>query len=336
MDDKTTILCFLLVLPGLVAAALIFVQVQNFGIRAWRQTNGRIVASRNEAREVRKTEHRTAGGERNASFVTEETLETRNFAMIGYEFKVDGKSYQGSRIDLGVDSGNSEVAEKLRRYPIGKVVPVIYDPADPSQCILERVDPKKIRAGWFAVVVLVALIVGGIYGGGALAALARGAMPRPGNLPLVVFIALFALVLLGFARMIALKGRQMRSWKHASGEIVASAVATTERTETSSNSSRSYSQTIYVPRIVFQFAVEGVSYSGDNIGAIVSASIPGPATQCVARFPLNKKVDVFYNPDAPTESALDIRVGYAPLILRLLAALVGFGALAVAGWIPGL
>ena len=30
-------------------------------------------------------------------------------------------------------------------------------------------------------------------------------------LPLVVFIALFALVLAGFARMIALKGRQMRS-----------------------------------------------------------------------------------------------------------------------------
>ncbi len=331
-----TILCLLLILPALVAAALIFIQTQNFRIRAWRQTNGRIVASRNEAREVKKIEHRSDGGDRNSSFVREERLETRNFAVIGYEFKVDGKNYLGSRIDLGVDSGNSEVAEKLRRYPIGKIVPVIYNPADPSQCILERVDPKKLRAGWFAVVVLIALIVGGVYGGGYLSELARGSMPRPGNLPLVVFIGLFALILLGFARMIALKGRQMRSWKQAPGKIVASAVATTERSETSSNSSRTTYQTIYVPRVVFEFAVEGVSYSGDNIGAIVSANSPGPATKCIARFPVNKKVDVFYNPAAPTESALDIRVGYAPLILRLLAVIFGFGALAVAGFIPGL
>jgi hypothetical protein len=336
MDDKSTMLCFLLVLPGLVAAALVFIQVQNFRIRAWRQTNGRIVASRTEAREVKKIEQRSEGGGQSASFVREETLETRNFAVIGYEFKVDGKSYLGSRIDLGVDSGNSEVAKKLQRYPVGKIVPVIYDPGDPNQCILERVDPKMVRAGWFAVAVLVAVIVGGVYGGGYLAERARGAMPRPDNLPLVVFIALFALVLLGFARMIALKGRQMRSWKQTPGEIVASAVATTERSETSSNSSRTYYQTIYVPRVVFRYAVEGVSYSGDNIGAIVSASTPGPATKCVARFPANKKVDVFYNPEAPTESALDISVGYAPMVLRLLAAVFAFGALAVAGWIPGL
>jgi len=136
--------------------------------------------------------------------------------------------------------------------------------------------------------------------------------------------------------MLALKGREMRSWKQTPGEIVSSAAATTERLETSSNSSRTYYQTIYAPRVVFEFAVEGVSYSGDNIGAIVSASTPGPAAKCVARFPVNKKVDVFYNPDAPTESALDIRVGYAPLILRLFAAIFGFGALAVAGLIPGL
>ena len=310
--------------------------MQNFRIRAWRQTNGRIVASRNEAREVKEIEHRSEGGDRSSSLVSQETLETRNFAVIGYEFTVDGKRYQGSRIDLAVDSGNFEVAKKLRRYPIGKIVPVIYNPVDPSQCILERVDPKIVRSGWFAVVVLVAIIVGGVYGGGYLVEFARGSMPRPDNLPLVGFIGLFALVLLGFARMIALKGHEMRSWQQTPGEIVASEVATTERSDTSSNSSRTYYQTIYVPRVVFEFAVEGVNYRGDNIGAIVSASTPGPATKCIARFPVKTRVDVFYNPDAPTECALDIRVGYAPLILRLLAAGIAFGALALAGWIPGL
>src|SRR5206468_1039989 len=63
LDDQITILCFLLVLPGLVAAALIFIQVQNFRIRTWRQTNGRIVSSRNEAREVKKIDHRSEGGD---------------------------------------------------------------------------------------------------------------------------------------------------------------------------------------------------------------------------------------------------------------------------------
>jgi len=334
MESRWAILCMLLIFPALLTAALIWIQFQNFSIRSWRQTNGRIVSSRSEAREIRKIEHSAEGTGRRTDFVSQETIETRNFATLAYEFKVDGKTYQGSRVDLGVDSGNFEVAETLRRYPEGKIVQVYYDPGDPSQCILERVDPSKIRSGWFAVLVLVALIFGGVFGVDHFAALARASIPRPEYTPLVVFLAFFALVLVAFARVIGKKGREMRNWKQTAGQIVESAVATTLRKEDRADSYRTTIQTLYVPRVVYKYLVGGDTLEGDNVGAIVSTSTPSGPTKFIARFPVDMKVDVFYNPEAPTESTLNPGVGYAPAVLWALAGAFALAALEIAGLLP--
>jgi Protein of unknown function (DUF3592) len=334
MIDRTAILFLLLALPALVAAALIWIQVQNLRIRSWRETNGRITVSHSVARDVRKVDHRDEGTDGHARFVAQETIQTRNFALLSYAFEVDGKSYIGSRIDLGVDSGDNEVAERLRRYPLGKIVRVIYDPRDPAESILERVDPKKIRAGWLAVLVLVALIVGAVYGVDYFAAMARSGLPRPRNTPLVVAFALFGLVIFGFGRMISRKGAEMKSWSVAPGEIVESAVATTTRTEDYANSSRTSVQTIYTPRIVYRYRVGPDSLQGDSVGTRVDSSSPSGPTKAIVRYPLGAKVKVFYNPKIPTESTLSPDVDYAPAFLYALSALFVFASLAVAGLIP--
>ena len=334
MEPKQIILYGLLVLPGALTVGLIWLEAQNFRLRFWRQTNGRIVSSVSEARDVHKVDHETMGSDQRTHFVSQETIATRNFAALRYEFQVEGKTYSGSRVDLAVEHGDSEVAQTLRRYPQGKIVPVYYDPKDPAQCVLERLDPAKLRGGWLAVAVLLALIVGGVFGVDRFADFARASIPRPGNVPLVVFLGFFALALLGFARVIAMKGRAMASWPSVTGEIVKSEVATTMRED--SGPSRTTFQTMYAPRVVFSYVVDRASFQGDKIGAITSSSDPKGPTKFITRFPLRMQVSVHYNPTDPAESTLVTDVGYAPMVLRILAAAFAFAALAVAGFVPHL
>ena len=61
---------------------------------------------------------------------------------ITYTYQVMGKSYEGSLISFGsegVTYGNRKKAEKVvARHPVGSQPIIYYDPADPSQAVLER------------------------------------------------------------------------------------------------------------------------------------------------------------------------------------------------------
>jgi Protein of unknown function (DUF3592) len=336
MEPKWVILCGLLAIPGLTAAALIWIQVQDARVRSWRQASGRVVSSQPVARTIRRERHRAEGRSGHTDFVTDETIETRNFAAVAYEFVVAGKTYRGSRIDLAVDSGNFEVAETLKRYPEGAIVTVFYDPEHPDQCILERDDPKNLRKGWLSVVVMVVLIVGGVLGVEQVADIVRGAIAHPKRTPLVMALGLFGIVIAVFARMVGQKKREMRSWTTTAGRIVQSAVATTVRThDKPSSMRRDYTETIYVPRIVYRYDADGRSFEGDDIGGAWSGSTPAIAQKTVARFPLDTAVTVFFNPGNPTESTLAPGVGYIEIVLWTVAALLAAAAVA-ADIVPGL
>ena len=64
-----------------------------------------------------------------------------NRPMIEYRFLANGKTYAGSRIGIGEDSGGANTEATLARYPVGADVTVYYDPADPENCLLERAAP---------------------------------------------------------------------------------------------------------------------------------------------------------------------------------------------------
>jgi hypothetical protein len=331
VDTSWKLLLILLAIPGLLMAVLLWITIQDFRIRSWRQAAGRIVSSKPVARSVHGKKFETSGRQGSTDFITTETIDTRNFAEVRYEFSVAGKSFCGSRIDLAEDRGNFEVAETLQRYPQGKAVTVYYNPKNPDECILERDDPKNLRAGWYSFAMLVALCFGGVFGISRFAELVRGAIAVPKLTPMVVILGLFAFFLAVFAHMIGQKGRAMRGWPKTRGQVVQSAVEPTLRKHHRPYPRREYTETIYVSRVVYTYDVGGISFQGDNSGVAVGSSTPGLAAKYIARFPLNAVVDVFFNPQIPTESTLHPSVGILGIVVWTIAALFAAAALMVAG-----
>jgi uncharacterized protein DUF3592 len=333
MQTRWIVLLICLSIPAFVAGATIWIQIQNRRIRSWRETAGRIVSSKPVAREIRTHVTRTSGGDRHATdFVTDENIETRNFADISYSFVIGANTYHGKRVSLAEDPGNFEVAETLQRYPEGKAVTVIYNPLNPNECILERDDPSNIRKAWFAVAVLMALIAAGFVvitqGADRLSAIVR----NPAITPLVVVLCVFGLAVMLFARVAGKQARETRAWPKAAGRITHSEVETTVQQHQRTGLARDYDVTMYVPRVVYTYQVDGNPFEGDNIGWSGSASTPSFAEKYIKRFALQTPVEVFYNPLVPTQSTLKPAGRTLAIILWVIAA--GFiGAAFTVAWL---
>ncbi len=331
METRWVVLLVCLSIPALLALATAWIQIQNRRTRSWKEASGRIVSSKPVAREIRSSEMHTTGSGQDTDFVTDETIETRNFAEISYSFMVGANTYRGSRIGLGADPVNSEVADTLKRYPEGKTVTVYYNPAHPSECILERDDPRNIRNAWLAVAVLVVLIAAGFVGITQFADRLSGMIAHRSLAPLVVVLAIFALVMMLFARMAGQQARAMKAWPKTSGRITRSDIETVvQQHNHASQTRRDYDVTMYVPRVVYTYQVDGNSFEGDNIGWSDSASTPTFAEKTIKRYALQTPVQVFYNPQDPTQSTLALAGGLFALVLWLLSAVLA-GAAVVAG-----
>ena len=330
MDTHWKILFLLLVFPALIACILVWLQVQNFRTRHWLEASGRIVSSKAAAQTVRRLQRDTDTDNRTST--TTERFETKNFAEIAYEFTVAGRKVQGSRIDLGAGSGATEVSKTLKRYPQGKIVAVIYDPADPSSCILERHDPKKILMGWGAVVALGAIMTACVFGVERYGLFLRAATPHPDRMPIVVFLTIFGAALALFSHMMGKEARAMQGWTRTAGRIVHSKVETAQQERDRPNSVSF--QTLYFPRVVYAYTAGGQGWQGDSIGWTVSNSTPDAAKKIVARFPLDSKVDVFFDPDDESVSTLDRGGSIIRWILLAGALLFACAALATAGMMP--
>jgi hypothetical protein len=333
METRWIILLICLSIPALLALATVWIQIQNRRTQSWKAAAGRIVSSKSVAREIRTHETSTMGSDRHKDLVTDEKIETRNFAEISYTFVAGANNtYRGSRIGLGADPGNFEIAETLKRYPEGKAVTVYYNPRNPNECILERDDPANIRKAWLAVVVLVAVIAAGFAAITQGAGWLSGIVAVPKRTPLVVALGIFALVMMLFARMLGKQSRAMKAWPQIAGRITKSEVATTVQEHQHANSGRVDDVTMYVPRVVYTYQVGGNSFEGDNIGWSGSASSPSYAEKTIKRFALQTPVQVFYNPQDPTQSTLKPAGAVFAIVLWLLAMLIA-GAAYVAGWL---
>jgi hypothetical protein len=63
------------------------------------------------------------------------------YPSVEYEYEVGGQVFTGKKISFGATqtySSNAKAAAELAQYPLGKPVPVYYDPADPGQAVLVR------------------------------------------------------------------------------------------------------------------------------------------------------------------------------------------------------
>ena len=110
--------------------------------RGWTRTEGRVVESRVE-RVVDESE---------------ENLDRTRF-VIRYAYAARGRTYESPQVWIGSsDASSGDPRRWVERFPAGAVVPVWFDPRDPSQAVLVREIPgRQVRVVLLAGAVLAAV-----------------------------------------------------------------------------------------------------------------------------------------------------------------------------------
>lgn len=280
---------------ALIAVAVGVKYIEMVRARSWVSVPGKIVSAKSVQRKVA----------RSLSSANDEDGEMRNFAEIIYAYEVAGRKLRGERLSIGADLGNSEVAEKLKRYKPGMAVTVHYDPRKPENAVIERDLPDGMfKAGAGIVAGLTALLFAVVLGADLAAKILKGQLPNPGNAPIVTALGLFsaAIVLFGFA--LKRQAAAADGWLQTKGRILASETeafrAGVERISTPS-------RTLHRQRVTYGYDVAGVSYSSDQVsmGARTSSSVGAMEQSIVRRYPVGKTVTVYYDPVNPSQAVLE-------------------------------
>ena len=324
-------------LLSLVAAAMIALLIFGTAYKYWevrkaahwQRTMGKVLSARSVARRVRTAETK-AGAAAGAD------QQLRNFAEVRYEYHVKGKRFTGQRVSLGEDLGDFQVAETLARYPVGHSVPVYYDPAQPSQAVLEHGAPEGVwRTMIIFIAVLVALFIGATVGfEQAVNAIQKNLAQPQKAVPVAAFGGLGLFVaLMGWA--LRRQVNQAQAWLTTSGQVMSSQVERFASRERKMNQSATdgvistHWQLIYRPDVAYRYTVQGVDYQSNRIsfGARVYASFDHFARQRLAGYRDGDSVTVFYNPENAAEAVLELRA-YGEWVVWALAALL----LGAAAW----
>lgn len=90
------------------------------------------------------------------------------YAKVSYSYQVMGQAYRGENIHIGARSAvtrkKAQAAAAL--YPVGAAVTVYYDPANPTDAILERSAPANnvtLILGIIFLVITLCLMCGGLF-----------------------------------------------------------------------------------------------------------------------------------------------------------------------------
>lgn len=115
--------------------------------RSWPSVQGRIVAAKVDSSVSR-------GGE-------DEADTTSFFPAIQYEYQVGSELYRSDRIAFNQTAyqNNQKAEQALRAFPVGGIVQVFYNPAQPSAAVLER----KAPAGLVLMVLGALMLAAGIF-----------------------------------------------------------------------------------------------------------------------------------------------------------------------------
>jgi Protein of unknown function (DUF3592) len=264
----------------LVAAGVKALEIRR--ARRWPSTEGRVIASRVEARRSRP------GGD------------LSNQPFVQYEYVVGGRTYRGARVDVGERTPGSELEAVLARYPVGAAVTVFYDPADPSKALLERTLPAKAfwAVGCLCALILGAPVVAMLAYSGAVDWLSG--RPDGDHAPFVAAAGGFGLAALLMAIGLPFVALRTARWPTTPGRIVSSGVERYIDTDADGR------RTMYRATVVYAYEVNGLEYRGDRVtsGGVMSASFPGAARRAAAKYPVGREVMVHYNPREPGDSVL--------------------------------
>jgi hypothetical protein len=308
---------------GLIATATFVKWWQVKVASHWLPIPGKIVSARVVARSVESLSNDSQ---------TQGASEVRNFPEIEFEYEVGGRKYRGSRYSVQENLGNFEIPETMARFPKGAKVTVFYDPKDPNKAVIERTMPDG--AFKFMIYLSAGLLIGSV----ALILIVSDGLraltpylPRPQNAGAAAFLTIMGLVVLRMAFVLKGMADAAMTWPSVRGTIGASGLETL-KTRATTGSIYGPWRTIFRSRINYTYNVAGQPYTADRVafGAIVTSSLTSLVSGQARRYPLNGKVDVYYDPANPAAAVLERRVrglwllwGTTALFLGAAAALVG-------------
>jgi hypothetical protein len=274
----------------------------------WPQTTGKILKSGTQAHH-----HQFSG----------ETTTVTTVPAVEYEFTANGRSWRGNRIGIGEDSGGANTEATLKHYPVGAAVTVYYDPNDPGHCVLERDIPKGMGKGCAIIVAAGAAIVFGVWYIATNASHLLENYLQNGEAPVTIFAALFGLAVLLFFFASRNASKKAANWPVVSGTIVSSGTESYQKREDGRTT------TYYTAAVEFAYQVHRVNYRSRQIklGVSVSGSQTS-AEKTAARYPQGSKVDVHYDPDNPSNAALENSTGFTWLLLAVALACFGIAVYA--------
>lgn len=142
----------LVTIPILIVAGVFLFMVLRAGgkvraSRSWLSTPGRVLTSYIEPRRS----HSSRGG-----------TTTAYYAVVLYEYAVNGQRLRGNRIRFGADIGygwTAKAQETVNQYPEGALVEVFYNPDQPAEAVLQRSASGSNRMFLFIALIIVASVL---------------------------------------------------------------------------------------------------------------------------------------------------------------------------------
>ena len=289
---------------GLILFAAAYKTLQVRAARDWPSTPGKVVISAAEVREVKVLDSDRESGHR---------FEERNFANIVYEYSVSGQTLSNNRVSIGEDLGNFQVAETLARYPVGAAVTVYYNSRHPREAVLERDLPKGL---WgclgIATAIALAVVFGSAIGLHRLTELVSTRLGHPEVSGAVVAFGAFGFVMMLFALAAQRQASLAKKWPVVPGTIKLSDIE--QYRAASSNGRRG--PLMYRRQVSYTYAYKGVSYT--NVHASLSTNVASSSNWLVRKLtPVYQNgavVEVYVNPDNPSQATLDPRASFVWLL----------------------
>jgi hypothetical protein len=296
--DGYGILPIVLVVGGPLSVMLIVMIVNKLlqlrSAAHWPQAAGRIVKSDVVASHQRRID---------------EATEVVNLPAIEYEFSANGRNHVGRRIGIGEDSGGANTEATLARYPVGAAVAVYYDPADPENCVLERGTPGVQMQGCGTTLTSIAFIGAGGYWLYAHfdSVVAPLWATNSGRIVIIASIVGLLCLMAFFGSLIIIANQKKAPLAAVTGKVVES------RTQSYSRRAVNNYRTVYVPVVEYAYSVNGHEFrnrviSDDNSAEDSNAD----AEKIAARYPKDKVVRVFYDPENPGNATLTEPATYQP------------------------
>jgi ribosomal protein L21E len=315
MPDLPWFVYAMLLAPlGLLLVAAAYKTLQVRAAREWPSTAGKVVVSKTELRQVKVIDSDRAEGHR---------FEERNFADIVYEYSVAGRKLRNNRVSIGEDRGNFQVAETIAKYPVGTAVTVYYNPLHPDQAVLERDLPKGL---WgclgIGTAIVLAIVFGSAIGLHQITEFVSTRIPHQGNAAASVAFGAFGTAVALFALVLHRQASLAMKWPVVTGTIKLSDI---EQYRAALQDGSSRAQTMYQRRVSYTYQYNNLTYT--NTHATLASSVASTSSWLVRKSTTDYKngatVQVWVNPDNPSQATLEPRAGFVWVLWLSAAAIWG-------------